>query len=139
MFSKSKIISFDPGACRYSTTAENVSITVAPGTAPGFHNGVCIGNGQTDQLKLSAKARTLNCMHDQQALLIKGENMDDTEYLVRRLTPTECARLQGFPDWWCSDVEHTDSAEYKMWGNGVALPCVLYVMEGIKKYLEAGI
>ena len=61
---------------------------------------------------------------------------ENTEYLVRRLTPTECARLQGFPDWWCSDVEHTDSAEYKMWENGVALPCVLYVMEGIRQYLE---
>lgn len=35
------------------------------------------------------------------------------------------------PDWWCDDVPHSDSAEYKMWGNGMALPCVLYVMEGI--------
>lgn len=94
------------------------------------------------------------------------------EQIVRRLTPTECARLQGFPDWWCDDLEtqepteeemsfwrgvfntfgqinglkkektdkqikkwladpHTDSAEYKMWGNGVALPCVCRVMAGI--------
>lgn len=95
------------------------------------------------------------------------------EYIVRRLTPTECARLQGFPDWWCSDLgienpteedilfwsdvfethrkiigttskpksrsqiikwlqdPHSDSAEYKMWGNGVALPCVCYVLAGI--------
>lgn len=94
-------------------------------------------------------------------------------YIVRRLTPTECARLQGFPDWWGEidakedfteeeyqfwlDVRnthaaingkavkdytkqqmltwynklHTDSAEYKMWGNGIALPCALYVMQGI--------
>ena len=61
---------------------------------------------------------------------------NDATYIVRRLTPTECARLQGFPDWWCSDIPHTDSAEYKMWGNGVALPCVLYVMEGIRKALD---
>lgn len=101
-----------------------------------------------------------------------------TLYTVRRLTPTECARLQGFPDWWCADLEtenptdeeiefwadvfethrkivgtsekpksrkqiikwlqntHSDSAEYKMWGNGVALPCVSFVMSGIKKLLE---
>lgn len=92
-------------------------------------------------------------------------------YIVRRLTPTECARLQGFPDWWCSDLEtenstdeeldfwrdvfrtyaeingtkvksdkqiikwlknpHSDSAEYKMWGNGVALPCVCFVLSRI--------
>lgn len=94
-------------------------------------------------------------------------------YIVRRLTPTECARLQGFPDLWgyldkkesFTDEEykfwlkvrntyarinnkavkdytkaqmlswynklHSDSAEYKMWGNGIALPNVLYVMQGI--------
>lgn len=97
-------------------------------------------------------------------------------YIVRRLTPTECARLQGFPDDWCADLEtdeptdneirlwqdifaeynnavgkstkpktenqirkwlkspHSDSAEYKMWGNGVALPCVCFVLAGIVYY-----
>lgn len=100
-------------------------------------------------------------------------DIDGIEYTVRRLTPTECARLQGFPDWWCSDLAtenptmddlrtwynifethrkvmgkstkpktlkqiskwlkdpHSDSAEYKMWGNGVALPCVYFVLSGI--------
>ena len=99
-------------------------------------------------------------------------------YAVRRLTPTECARLQGFPDWWCANLEtpeptdeeirfwmevfemhrrvmgtakkartrnqvikwlknpHTDSAEYKMWGNGVALPCVFFVLAGIAYYAD---
>ena len=94
-------------------------------------------------------------------------------YTVRRLTPTECARLQAFPDWWCADLgtaeptmddlrqwyavfethrrvtgsaakprtlkqiakwlkdPYTDAAEYKMWGNGVALPCVYFVLAGI--------
>ena len=97
----------------------------------------------------------------------------ETAYIVRRLTPTECARLQGFPDWWCSDLgtenptdeeiaywrdvfethrvktnsaskpksdkqlikwitnPHSDSAEYKMWGNGIALPCAVFVLAGI--------
>lgn len=101
-------------------------------------------------------------------------------YTVRRLTPTECARLQGFPDDWghpdpkddFTDDEyrfwlnvrntyaaingkavrqytgqqmlawynkiHTDSAEYKMWGNGIALPCALYVMQGIQAVLNGG-
>lgn len=96
-------------------------------------------------------------------------------YIVCRLTPTECARLQGFPDLWgyldkkesFTDEEykfwlevrntyarinnkavkdytkaqmlswynklHSDSAEYKMWGNGIALPNALYVMQGIAK------
>ncbi len=51
-------------------------------------------------------------------------------YFVRRFTPLECCRLQGFPDWWEDGVNGSDSARYKMWGNGMALPCVLYVMEG---------
>jgi DNA (cytosine-5)-methyltransferase 1 len=101
-------------------------------------------------------------------------------YIVRRLTPTECARLQGFPDKWghpdikeaLTDEEyafwlevrnthagingkavkdytreqmlswynklHTDSAEYKMWGNGIALPTALYVMQGISEVLNNG-
>lgn len=98
-------------------------------------------------------------------------------YTVRRLTPTECARLQGFPDWWCADLgvepttddlrywydvfethrkivgnstkpktlkqiakwlrdPHSDAAEYKMWGNGVALPCVFFVLAGIVFYSQ---
>lgn len=58
-------------------------------------------------------------------------------YEVRRVTPTECARLQGMPDWWCDDVPHFDSAEYKMWGNGMALPCVMYVFEGVARVLRS--
>ena len=101
----------------------------------------------------------------------------DGEYAVRRLTPTECARLQGFPDQWCADLAaeapsedelafwrevwdtysrvtgggrrtdkqilkwlrdpYTDSAEYKMWGNGVALPCVWFVLCGIVWYAQS--
>jgi len=56
--------------------------------------------------------------------------------VLRRLTPTECGRLQGMPDWWCDGIPHSDAAEYKLWGNGMALPCVLYVMEGVKEVLE---
>ena len=109
------------------------------------------------------------------------QTSDQTEvcvqYIVRRLTPTECARLQGFPDDWghpdhkedFTDEEyrfwldvrnthaaingkpqkdytkaqmltwynklHTDSSEYKMYGNGIALPCALYVMQGIEEAL----
>ena len=118
------------------------------------------------------------------------------QYIVRRLTTTECARLQGFPDrwgdidqkedfteeeyrFWCDVVLtkslvdgtvaynedgelyfvkqlkpykqktkeqmlnwynklHTDSSEYKMWGNGISLPTALYVMQGIAEALKGG-
>lgn len=104
--------------------------------------------------------------------------VNEVTYTVRRLTPTECARLQGFPDWWCADLgtenptdedialwreifethrrvigkstkpksekqivkwlknPHSDSAEYKMWGNGVALPNVVFVLSGIVYYTQ---
>ena len=73
---------------------------------------------------------------DRHAVLVcrKGERPRCYVIHVRRLTPTECARLQGMPDWWCVGVPHADAPEYKMWGNGMALPCVLYVFEGLKKY-----
>lgn len=53
------------------------------------------------------------------------------KYVLRRLTPTECARLQGFPDWWCDGANGSDSSQYKLWGNGVALPCVAMILENI--------
>lgn len=103
---------------------------------------------------------------------------DDVDYIVRRLTPKECARLQGFPDWWCDGLEmpepsdcdiakwreifnihaealgkttkpktdnqvrkwlknpRSDSAEYKMWGNGVALPNAYFVLSSIMYYAQ---
>ena len=64
------------------------------------------------------------------------EEQPQRRYVVRRLTPTECGRLQGFPDWWCDGVEGSDSAKYKMWGNGIALPCAYDVMRRIAKELK---
>lgn len=55
------------------------------------------------------------------------------KYIVRRLTPMECCRLQGFPDWWEDGVEGSDSARYKMWGNGIALPCAVDVLRRVAK------
>lgn len=60
----------------------------------------------------------------------------ETQYVVRRLTPLECCRLQGMPDWWCADVPHADTPEYKMWGNGMALPNALYIMQGFAERAE---
>lgn len=91
------------------------------------YTALVVGNGQLNQMSMSDKAGALNCMHDQQAVLLKKLR----HYIVRRLTPLECCRLQGFPDWWEEGAGGSDSARYKMWGNGMALPCVLYVMEGI--------
>lgn len=106
---------------------------------------------------------------------------DEWEYIIRRLTPLECCRLQGFPDNWSEDISikepkastvrkwmiawaewwrligkddgiqlpkdakqverwladpASDSGLYKMWGNGIALPCAMFVMEGIAEVLK---
>jgi len=64
-----------------------------------------------------------------------ADSSHTSEYVVRRLTPTECARLQGFPDDWCADVPHSDSAEYKLWGNGISLPVLLPMMKSMRNVL----
>lgn len=51
--------------------------------------------------------------------------------LIRRLTPLECERLQGFPDYWTDIPDASDSARYKSLGNSVAIPCVDYVVNGM--------
>ena len=58
-------------------------------------------------------------------------------YLIRRLTPTECERLQGFPDDWTDVDGASDSVRYKALGNSVAMPCVYYIMQGIALALDA--
>lgn len=119
--------------------------------------------------------------NDMLVTIEKGENMNNgEEYVVRRLTPTECARLQGFPDDWAQNIAienptdedivrwrnifntydmatkgsakkrsdaviakflknpNSDSAEYKLWGNGIALPCVLPMMKAMHDCLIKG-
>lgn len=129
------------------------------------------GNGINEDVSF-----TLNAT-DHHAVCSGGK--EEPKYTVRRLTPTECARLQGFPDWWCEDLgnpnptdeelafwtevwethrkvvshsskpktekqirkwlsePHTDASAYKMWGNGIALPCAVFVLSGIVYYSQS--
>lgn len=102
----------------------------------------CIGNGQLDQLDLSDKVGALNCMHDQQAVLRISEQekrMSNTR--VRRLTPKECERLQGFPDNYTDLGEWTDtkgrvhkpadSPRYKALGNSIAIPAWVDILKAV--------
>ena len=82
---------------------------------------LCVGNGQMNQSHLQENTGALNCMHDQQIIL--------TETAVRRLTPTECERLQGLPDGYTASG--SDTARYKALGNGMAQPCADYVIRRI--------
>ena len=138
---------------------------------------VCYGIGR-DTFNQGQNAKFAPTFEEelQPTLVAKGPGAIQSGYTVRRLTPTECARLQGFPDDWCADLgtekptdeemyfwhkvfktysevtgckmksdkqvakwlkdPYSDSAEYKMWGNGVALPCVWFVLCGIVWYAQ---
>ena len=121
------------------------TITAAAGTSGNNQPVICYA------LDRSSFNQGINAQYDigiddsgiAQTLVAKGPGavcsivcLGKVEVDLRRLTPTECGRLQGMPDWWCEDVPHSDSAEYKMWGNGMALPCGLYVMENVVSVLS---
>lgn len=57
--------------------------------------------------------------------------------IIRRLTPTECARLQGFPDDWLDELGLSHSKQYEMWGDTIALPCSEWIMSRIAKVVQA--
>ncbi len=63
--------------------------------------------------------------------LVLQNTGDERPLLIRRLTPLECERLQGFPDFWTGMPGASDSSRYKALGNSVAIPCVEYIMRGI--------
>ena len=62
---------------------------------------------------------------------IINTSCSETHHLIRRLTPLECERLQGFPDGWTDIPGASDSARYKALGNSVAIPCVEFIMSRI--------
>ena len=94
----------------------------------------CEGGGKGALIQ-EDKSTTLSCNNDQTLFVPTQTENGEVIYLARKLTPTECASLQGFEKDWCALVPHKDSAEYKMWGNGMAFPCMLYIMEGVQEVL----
>ena len=63
----------------------------------------------------------------------------DCRNLIRRLTPLECERLQGYPDGWTDVPGASDSARYKALGNSVAIPCVEYLMQRVAMVITLGL
>jgi DNA (cytosine-5)-methyltransferase 1 len=126
---------------------------------------LCIGNGQVNQIAMSEQANTLDTMHDQQAVMVLndqgGSVMDVSnestatlraqshghepavmnQSVVRRMTPLECERLQGYPDGWTDIGEWVDSKgkkhnpadspRYKALGNSIALPFWFWLLRRI--------
>lgn len=139
----------------------------------------CMTTGEYSQV-VKEKAPTLMARDYKDPPVVNDKPEPEPYYIVRRLTPTECARLQGFPDWWCGGLgienptkeeigfwtevwethrkvmgtskkpktekqirkwladPYSDSAEYKLWGNGIALPCAYFVLAGIAWAAQCG-
>lgn len=139
----------------------------------------CMTTGEYAQF-LKEKAPTLLARDYKDPPIVNDKPPQEPYYIVRRLTPTECAKLQGFPSWWCSGLgvenpteeelvfwaevwethrkvmgtskklktekqirkwltdPHSDSAEYRLWGNGIALPCAYFVLAGIAWAAQCG-
>ncbi len=76
---------------------------------------------------------------DKPGYSLNYQNPVRTGYIVRRLTPTECERLQGYPDGWTALDEHgkpiSDTKRYQMLGNSVAVPCVAYILQSMARQL----
>lgn len=124
-------------------------------------HAICLSTGQANAEMLYEQSPTLNCNHEQQICVLPdvtstlcasaaGLSRPDGQgnetdmcivnlvrrgYIVRRLTPLECERLQGYPDGWTDIPGASDSARYKALGNSIALPQWDYVLRGISKYL----
>ncbi len=125
---------------------------------------VTMATGQANAEVLADIAPTLNCNHEQPLLVhpqiagtlcASGAGLSrpagmgsETDFcitrysdlIVRRLTPLECERLQGFGDFW-TEYGHdgraiSDTSRYQMLGNSIAVPCVAYIMQGIYHALE---
>ena len=126
-----------------------------------------IGNGQANEASIMAEevSQTLNTMHDAQAVMCDDVGhalrakancayREDAEtyvaqnMVVRRLTPLECTRLQGYPDGWVDIGDWTDekgkkhkdadSPKYKALGNSIALPFWDWMLRRMARYLPEG-
>lgn len=112
------------------------------GNGLGFQEGVSYTLNTADRHAIFSRQRVDRFQEDDVASTQSARQHKDatdlvcspergTARLIRRLTPLECERLQGFPDGWTALPGAADSARYKALGNSVAIPCVAYVLHGI--------
>lgn len=158
---------------------DGISNTLVNGTNPGHQNAVVYSSSKASFFTSAEeeKANTLVASDYKDPPLV-NDSTPEIEYIVRRLTPQECALLQGMPTWWCDDLgtenptdaqidwwqnvfetynkaigkeckpksrkqiakwlknPYSDSAAYKMWGNGIAACNAWFVLAGIACYAQ---
>ena len=94
----------------------------------GLDHHAVYSRQRVDDFRENGVVSTQSARQHKDATDLVCQKAEAYAYLIRRLTPLECERLQGFPDGWTDIPGASDSARYKALGNSVAIPCVEFIM-----------
>ena len=126
---------------RYGTGGNNVPLVeqepVICITGNTDHHAV-YSRQRVDDFRENDVVSTQSARQCKDAVDLVCQKADVHAHLIRRLTPLECERLQGFPDGWTDIPGASDSARYKALGNSVAIPCVDFVMRCLVQAIQMG-
>ena len=103
----------------------------------GLDHHAVYSRQRVDDFRENGVVSTQSARQHKDATDLVCQKAEAYAYLIRRLTPLECERLQGFPDGWTDIPGASDSARYKALGNSVAIPCVEFIMGRIAAVLRA--
>ena len=103
----------------------------------GLDHHAVYSRQRVDDFRENGVVSTQSARQHKDATDLVCQKAEAYAYLIRRLTPLECERLQGFPDGWTDIPGASDSARYKALGNSVAIPCVEFIMGRIAAALRA--
>ena len=103
----------------------------------GLDHHAIYSRQRVDDFRENGVVSTQSARQHKDATDLVCQQAEAYAYLIRRLTPLECERLQGFPDGWTDIPGASDSARYKALGNSVAIPCVEFIMGRIAAALRA--
>ena len=104
----------------------------------GLDHHAVYSRQRVDDFRENGVVSTQSARQHKDATDLVCQKAETYAYLIRRLTPLECERLQGFPDSWTDIPGASDSARYKALGNSVAIPCVEFVMQCLVQAVQMG-
>ena len=104
----------------------------------GLDHHAVYSRQRVDDFRENGVVSTQSARQHKDATDLVCQKADVHAHLIRRLTPLECERLQGFPDGWTDIPGASDSARYKALGNSVAIPCVDFVMQCLVQAIQMG-
>ena len=102
----------------------------------GLDHHAVYSRQRVDDFRENGVVSTQSARQHKDATDLVCQQAEAYAYLIRRLTPLECERLQGFPDGWTDIPGASDSTRYKALGNSVAIPCVEFIMGRITAALR---